>query len=292
MTTISATTPERTGGQSPAAPEFHVKIRPTRGFATLDFSAVWEFRDLLYFLVWRDVKVRYQQTVLGVAWAILQPLLTTIVFTVIFGQYAKMPSEGFPPSVFIFAAMLPWTYFSAAINRSGTSLVGDANLVRKVYFPRLLIPLAAVAAPLVDFFVSSWVLFAMLAWNDIPLRWNVVALPFFLLLALATALGVGLWLSALNARYRDVGHTLPFLVQLWFFASPIVYPLSMFPEDWRWLYGLNPLVGVIEGFRWSLLGTQHVDAAVMTSGIIVVLILLSSGAVFFKRTERTLADVL
>ncbi|MGH7784187.1 MAG: ABC transporter permease, partial [Candidatus Binatia bacterium] len=224
-----------------------VRIRPSRGFTSVEVGAVWEFRELLYFLVWRDVKVRYKQTVIGAAWAILQPVLTMLVFTVVFGHFARIPSDGLPYSIFTYTALLPWNYFSQAINRSGASLVGDANLIQKVYFPRLIIPLAAVTAPLVDFAVSFSVLLGMMAWFGVSLRWTVITLPFFLLLAVATALAAGLWLSPLNAKYRDIGHTIPFLTQFWLFVSPVAYPLSLVPEKWRLLYGLNPMAGVIEG---------------------------------------------
>jgi homopolymeric O-antigen transport system permease protein len=269
-----------------------LRIQPSRGLFNLDLSAVWEFRELLYFLVWRDVKVRYKQTIIGASWAILQPLMTMVIFTVIFGRLANVPSDGLPYSIFAYTALLPWNYFSQAINRSGASLVGDSNLVRKVYFPRLIIPLSAVTAPLVDFFVAFIGLIAMMVWFDIPLRWTVLALPFFLLLAVMTALAVGLWLSPLNARYRDIGHTIPFLIQFWMYASPIAYPVSLVPERWRFIFGLNPLAGVIEGFRWALLGKESPAFGVIALSTIVVLSLLLSGIVFFKRMERTLADVL
>lgn len=268
-----------------------VVIRRTTGFADLELAAVWQFRELLYFLIWRDVKVRYKQTIIGAAWVVLQPLLTTLIFTVIFGHFAKIPSDGLPYSIFTFTAILPWNYFSQAISRSGASLVGDSNLVKKVYFPRLIIPLSAVASPLIDFFISFLVLLAMMVWFGIQFRWDVLAVPFFLLMAVMTALAVGLWLSALNARYRDVGHTIPFLTQFWMFASPVAYPLSLVPEKWRLLYGLNPMVGVIEGFRWALLGTEKPAFGVMALSIIVVLAFLVGGIVFFKRMERTLADI-
>jgi lipopolysaccharide transport system permease protein len=268
-----------------------VLIQPSRGLFNLGLTAVWEFRELLYFLVWRDVKVRYKQTIIGGAWAILQPLLTMAIFTVIFGHFAKMPSDGLPYSIFTFTALLPWNYFSQAISRSASSLVGDSNLVRKVYFPRLLIPLAAVTAPLIDFLVSFLVLLVMMVWFGIALRWTVLAFPFFLLLAVMTALAVGLWLSPLNVRYRDIGHTIPFLTQFWLFASPVAYPLSLVPEKWRLLYGLNPMTGVIEGFRWALLGKEAPAFGVIAVSAVMVLVLLASGIVFFKRTERTLADV-
>jgi len=268
-----------------------LRIQPGRGLFNLDLKAVWEFRELLYFLVWRDVKVRYKQTAMGAVWAILQPVLTTLMFMAI-GSYAKLASNSAPYPIFIYAALLPMNYLSQAISRSGTSLVSDANLVKKVYFPRLIIPFAAVTAPLVDFFVSFWVLVIMMGWYRLPVRWPVLTLPFFLVLAIATAVATGLWLSALNARYRDIGHTVPFLTQFWFFASPVFYSSNMFPEKWRLLYGLNPMVGVIEGFRWALLGNQVPAFAPMALSVIVVTVLLLSGIVFFKRMERILADII
>ena len=276
---------------SSSATEFTLRIQPTRGFFKLDLAAVWEFRELLYFLVWRDVKVRYKQTVIGAAWVILQPLLTMVIFTVIFGHLAKMPSDGLPYSIFTYTALLPWNYFSQAIIRSGASLVGDSNLVKKVYFPRLIIPLASVLSPLVDFFVSFFLLIAMMAWFGIAPGWGVLVLPLFLLLAFMTALAFGLWLSPLNAKYRDVGHTIPFLTQFWMYASPVAYSVSLIPEDWRLIYSLNPMAGVIEGFRWALLGKESPAFGVMAVSALVVVALLLGGIVFFKRMERTFADV-
>jgi lipopolysaccharide transport system permease protein len=268
-----------------------VLIQPSRGLFNLGLTAVWEFRELLYFLVWRDVKVRYKQTIIGGAWAILQPLLTMAIFTLIFGHFAKIPSDGLPYSIFTYTALLPWNYFSQSISRSASSLVGDSNLLRKVYFPRLVIPLAAVTAPFIDFLVSFLVLLVMMAWFGIALRWTMLAFPFFLLLAAMTALAVGLWLSPLNVRYRDIGHTIPFLTQFWLFASPVAYPLSLVPDKWRLLYGLNPMTGVIEGFRWALLGKEAPAFGVIAVSAVMVLVLLLSGIVFFKRMERTFADV-
>jgi lipopolysaccharide transport system permease protein len=276
---------------SSSTTEFTLRIEPSRGFCKLDLAAVWEFRELLYFLVWRDVKVRYKQTVIGAAWVILQPSMTMVVFTVIFGHLAKMPSDGLPYSIFTYTALLPWSYFSQAIVRSGASLVGDSNLVKRVYFPRLIIPLASVVSPLVDFFVSFVLLIAMMAWFGIAPGWGVLALPLFLLLAFMTALAVGLWFSPLNAKYRDVGHTIPFLIQFWMYASPVAYAVSLVPEEWRLIYSLNPMVGVIEGFRWALLGTEGADFGVMAISAVVVVALLLGGLVFFKRMERTFADI-
>ena len=242
--------------------------------------------------MWRDVKIRYKQTVIGAAWAIVQPVMTMVIFTVIFGNFAQIPSDGLPYAIFSYTALLPWNYFSQAIARSGDSLVGDANLIKKVYFPRLMIPLAAVSAPLVDFFLSFLVLLAMLAWFGIAPSWGVLVLPLFLVLAFMTALAVGLWLSPLNARYRDIRYAIPFLIQIWMYASPVVYSVNMIPEKWRSLFSLNPLAGVIEGFRWALLGKGDpaIGAIMISAG--VVLILLLGGTFFFKRMERYFADVL
>ena len=268
-------------------------IRPQRGLVnSLDVAALWEYRELLYFQVWRDVKVRYKQTVIGAGWAILQPAMSVAIFTMVFGNLGKIPSDGMPYAVFVYTALLPWTYFSSALSRSGASLVGNANLITKVYFPRLLIPVASVIAPAVDFLFAFVVLLGLIAWFGIVPTWGVLALPLFLVLAMITALAIGLWLAPLNARYRDVGHTIPFLTQFWMFASPVVYPVSMIPEPWRLVYSLNPMVGVIEGFRWALLGKGNPDFAPILVSVAVVLVLLAGGLVFFKRMERTLADVI
>lgn len=268
-----------------------VVIEPRKGLFNLDLKAVWEYRELLYFLIWRDVKVWYKQTVIGAAWAILKPLISMVIFTVVFGHFAKIPSDGLPYPVFAYTALLPWNYFASAIGLSGVSLVGNANLIRKVYFPRLIVPISAAVAPLVDFAVAFVVLLGMMVWFGITPTWGGLALPLFLLLALVTALAVGLWLSALNVRYRDVGHTIPFLIQIWMFASPVVYPVSLVPERWRLLYSLNPMAGVIEGFRWALLGKASPDFGVMTVSALVVLAVLLGGIVYFRQMERTFADV-
>jgi lipopolysaccharide transport system permease protein len=236
--------------------------------------------------------VRYKQTVIGAGWAILQPAMSVALFTMVFGNLGKIPSDGLPYAVFVYTALLPWTYFSSALSRSGTSLVGNANLITKVYFPRLLIPVASVIAPAVDFLFAFVVLLGLIAWFGIVPTWGVLALPLFFVLAMITALAIGLWLAPLNARYRDVGHTIPFLTQFWMFASPVVYPVSMIPEPWRLVYSLNPMVGVIEGFRWALLGKENPDFAPILVSVAVVLVLLAGGLVFFKRMERTLADVI
>jgi lipopolysaccharide transport system permease protein len=268
-----------------------VEVAPKDGLLHLDLQEIWNYRELLYFLVWREVKVRYKQAALGVAWAVLQPLMTMLIFTVVFGNFAKIPSDGLPYPVFAYAALLPWSYFAEAISRSGMSVVSDTNLVRKVYFPRLIMPLASVMTPVVDFCLSFLLLLCMMAWYHVIPTWGVILLPFFLLLALLTALSVGLWLSALNVRYRDVRFTIPFLVQFWMYASPVAYPVSLVPEQWRLLFNLNPMVGVIEGFRWALLGKASPDFQVIAISTIGVLVLLIGGLLFFKRMERTFADV-
>lgn len=269
----------------------HLRIRPSRGWSALKLREVWEYRELLYFLVWRDVKVRYKQTALGVLWVVLQPLATTIVFTLIFGNLAKMPSENLPYAVFALAGLLPWNYFSGAIGRGGSSLVGSANLISKVYFPRLIIPISSVLAGLVDFGITFLLLVALMLFYGYPPTLSWLLLPFFLLMAIATALGVSLWLSALNVQYRDVGYLIPFLVQLWFFATPVVYPSSLIPAPWSLLYALNPMAGVVDGFRWALFGNTAAPGPLILVSIAVVIVTLVSGLFVFKRMERTFADV-
>jgi lipopolysaccharide transport system permease protein len=266
-------------------------IEPSRGWISLKLRELWEYRELLYFLVWRDVKVRYKQTLFGAAWAILQPLLTMIIFIVVFRQFANVPSDGLPYSIFAYTALLPWNFFSNALNRSSVSIVGQANLISKIYFPRLIVPLSATISGLVDFAVAFVILIGMMAWFGIVPSWGILTLPLFLLLALMTALAAGLWLSALNVRYRDIGYVIPLLTQLWMFASPVAYPLSLVPEKWRLLYSLNPMAGVIEGFRWALLGKESPDFAVISASAAVVVLLVFGGMVYFKRMERTFADL-
>jgi lipopolysaccharide transport system permease protein len=268
-----------------------VVIEPKKGLFQLDLKGIWQYRELLYFLVWRDLKVRYKQTVIGIGWAVLQPFVTMVIFTIIFGKLVKVPSDGIPYPIFAYSALLPWNYFASALQRCVVSVVGDAALVSKVYFPRLILPLAGTISGFADFFVSFLLLLGMMTFYHLGLSWTVLVLPFFLLLALSTALAVGLWLSALNVRYRDVGHTIPFLMQVWMYASPIVYPVSVIPEKYRFFYSLNPMVGVIEGFRWALLGKQSPDFAVMAISVAMVLLLISGGLVFFRNMEKTFADV-
>ncbi|MGH7773112.1 MAG: ABC transporter permease [Candidatus Binatia bacterium] len=268
-----------------------IVIQPSKGLFSLDLGSIWHYRELLYFLVLRDIQVRYKQTVIGAGWAILQPLMTMVIFTVIFSTFAKIPSDGLPYPIFAYTALLPWTYFAQALSSSGTSLVGNANLISKVYFPRLLIPLSSVLAPVVDFLLSFLVVLGLMVWYGIVPTWGMLALPLFLLVAVMTALAMGLWLAPLNVKYRDVRHTIPFLLQIWMYASPVAYPVSLVPEQWRMLYGLNPMAGVIEGFRWALLGKTSPDFMVMAVSAVIVLTLLLGGIVYFKRMERTFADV-
>jgi lipopolysaccharide transport system permease protein len=267
-------------------------IRPARGWTALNLRDLWIYRELVYFLTWRDIKVRYKQAFLGVAWAILQPLLTMVIFSVIMGYLLKVPTDNSVPyPVFSFVALLPWQLFAGALQRAGTSLVGNSNLITKVYFPRLVIPFSAVAAGLIDFCLAFLVLLGLMFYYHLQITVNVLWLPLLVVLALITALAVGLWLSALNVQYRDVQHMIPFIVQAWFYASPVVYSSSIIPSaKWRLVFALNPMAGVIQGFRWALLGTQAPDASLAVSSA-VVLVLLVTGLYFFKRMERTFADI-
>ena len=264
---------------------------PTHGWLSPRLGELWHYRELLYFLTWRDIKIRYKQTALGVAWAVLQPLITMVIFSVIFGQLAKLPSDGVPYPVFSYAALLPWGLFSGALQRAGTSLVTNSNLITKVYFPRLVIPISAVAAGLVDFVISFVVLLGLMLYYKITPTWMIFTIPLFVLLAVLTALAISLWLSALNVQYRDVQYMIPFLIQAWMYASPVAYSAGLIPTGpWRIIYGLNPLAGVIQGFRWALLGGNPPDE-LMAISVFMVLLLLVSGLYYFRRMERTFADV-
>jgi len=267
-------------------------IQPARAWVPLDLAELWAYRELLWLLVWRELKVRYKQTILGVAWAILQPLLTMLVFSVVFGRLAKMPSDGVPYPVFAYCALLPWQLFAYAMTESSNSLVAHQRLLTKVYFPRLMMPLAAVAVGLADFLVSFVFLLMLMAYYGMTPHVAAVTIPLWTLLALGTAFGVGLWLSALNVRYRDVRYMLPFLSQIWMYATPVAYPLSLIPQQWRPFVALNPLAGVVEGFRWALLGGRTVPDASMLVSIATVVVVLVGGLFYFRRTERTLADVI
>jgi lipopolysaccharide transport system permease protein len=269
-----------------------IEIRPGRGLFDLELHLIWRYRELLRILVERDIKVRYRQAALGVAWAIVQPVFAVVIFTVVFGRFAKIPSNGVPYPLFAFAATLPWTYFAEAARRASVGLVSEAELVRKIYFPRLIIPLAAVTGPLVDFALAFAVMLITLLVYRYPISWHVVFIPVFILIAVLLSLAVGLWLSPINVRYRDVTQTLPFLLQVWMYASPIVYPLSLVPARWKVLYSLNPMVGVIEGFRWALLGKTRPDPVAMLLSVGVIVLALFGGLTFFKRRERSFADVI
>jgi len=268
-----------------------IVIEPSRSWVSLDLSQLWGYRELLYFLIWRDVKVRYKQTVIGAAWAILQPLMTMLIFTLVFDRLAKVPSDNLPYPIFSYTALLPWNLFAGALSRCSGSVVGQSNLVSKVYFPRLVIPLSATISGMIDFAVAFVILLGMMMWFGIAPTWGALALPLFIILTLLTALSVGLWLSALNVRYRDVVYVVPFLIQFWMFASPVAYPVSLVPEKWRLLYSLNPMAGVIEGFRWALLGKASPDFGIIAVSTGVVIALLIGGIVYFKRMERTFADL-
>ena len=269
-----------------------LRIQANKGWVSLKLGELWDYRELFYFLVWRDVKVRYKQTVLGTAWAIIQPLFTVLIFSLFFGRLAKVPSDGIPYPLFSITALVPWTFFSYGLNQSSNSLVGSANLITKVYFPRLAVPIASVVAGTVDFLLAFCVLLVMmLHYRVFPTR-NIVFLPLLFLLTLIASLGIGLWLSALNVKFRDVRLVLPFLVQIWMFATPIAYPSSLLHEPWRTVYGLNPMAGVVEGFRWALLGVKSPPGPmVVVSGAISIL-LLFGGLIYFRRMEKTFADLI
>jgi lipopolysaccharide transport system permease protein len=268
-----------------------MRITPPSGWWAIPFGELWNYRELLYFFVWRDIKIRYKQTAIGAAWAVLQPFLTMLIFSLFFGRLAHIPSEGLPYPIFYYSALLPWMYFAAALVNATNTIVENQRLITKVYFPRLALPLSAVLSGLVDFAVSFVMFIIMMIYYRIQPFPALLWLPLFLLLAMLTALGVGLWLSALNAIYRDVRYVLPFLVQFWLFASPVAYPSSLVPEKWRWLYGMNPMAGVIEGFRWSLAGSGKPPSGLIFVSTGVVLVLLLSGVVYFQKMETTVADV-
>ena len=268
-----------------------IHIAPTKGWVSLKLTELWEYRELLYFLIWRDIKVRYKQSVLGGTWAIIQPFFTMIVFSLFFGKLAKMPSDGIPYPIFSFAALVPWNFFANGLNQASNSLVGNSNLINKVYFPRMSMPIASVLGGFVDFVLAFIMLIGMIFYYGMVPTINVIWLPFFLLLAFMTSLGASLWLSAMYVQFRDVRHIIPFLTQIWLFATPIAYPSSLLSEPWRTLYGINPMVGVVEGFRWALLGVHTAPGPIIIVSSFTALGLLISGAFYFRRMERTFADV-
>jgi lipopolysaccharide transport system permease protein len=267
------------------------RIEPSHGWISLKLHELWEYRELLYFLAWRDIKIRYKQTALGAAWAVIQPFFTMVIFSIFFGRLAGIPSDGVPYPIFSFAALVPWTFFANSLNQSSNSLVSSAHLIQKVYFPRLAVPIATVFSGVVDFVLAFLVLLAMMLYYEVIPTVNALWIPAFFLLALVTSLGVGLWLSAMNVQFRDIRYTVPFLTQFWMFSTPIAYPSSLLSEPWRTLYGLNPMVGVVEGFRWGLLGTTNAPGPIIVSSSLMAVAILVSGAFYFRRVEKTFADV-
>jgi lipopolysaccharide transport system permease protein len=265
---------------------------PHSGWAWPRFRELWEHRELVYFFAWRDIKVRYRQTILGALWAILQPLFTMVIFSLFFGRLAKVPSDDLPYPVFSYAALVPWTFFANALTQASNSLVTSANMVKKIYFPRLALPIAAVLAGVVDFVLAFVVLLGMMLYFGLAPTPNIVWLPFFVLITLVTSVGISLWLSAMNVQFRDVRYTLPFLTQAWLFLTPIAYPSSLLDEPWRSIYGLNPMAGVVEGFRWALLSTETPPGPMVFVSALVALALFLSGALYFRRMEQSFADVL
>ena len=270
----------------------HVRIEPAKGIVPVRLAELWEFRELLYFLIWRDIKVRYKQTVLGVAWAVIQPLMTMVVFSIFFGKLGKMPSDGVPYPIFSFAALVPWALFSNGLTQATNSLVASSNLIKKVYFPRLIIPIASVLAGVVDFVIAFAILLVMMAFYGITPTINTLWLPVFLLMTLTASLAVSLWLSALNVEFRDVKYIIPFLAQIWLFATPIAYSSTLLSEPWRTVYGLNPMVGVVEGFRWALLGTATRPGWMAVVSLAVSIFLLITGAFYFRKMEKNFADLI
>ena len=266
-------------------------IRPSRGWRHLNLQELWQYRELLYFLSWRDIKVRYTQTVLGAAWAIIQPFMTMVVFSLFFGKLAKMPSDGIPYPLFAYAALVPWTFFSNGLTQSSNSLVQSANLLKKVYFPRLIVPISSVLSGIVDFLFAFVVLIGLMLFYGFVPSAQIIWLPVFLLLVFGTALGVGLWMSAINVQFRDVRYTIPFVTQFWLFATPIAYPSSLLSDPWQTLYGVNPMVGVVEGFRWALLGSQTAPGPMILLSAGVAAVFLVTGVFYFRRMERSFADV-
>jgi lipopolysaccharide transport system permease protein len=267
-------------------------IEPSKGWIPVDLKEIWKYRELLYFLTKREIQVRYKQTVLGALWAIIQPVLTMVVFTLFFGRLAKMPSDGIPYPIFVYAGLLPWTYFANALSNSGNSLVGSANLISKVYFPRIIIPGSASLAGLLDFFVAMVVLFVMMAYYDFVPGVEILLFPFLIGLTFLCAVGVGLWFSALNVQYRDIRYVIPFLIQLWMFVSPVIYPVSLVPQNYQWVLALNPMGGVIRAYRASLLGHQPVDWLLLGISTGIIIMIFTIGMYYFRRMEKTFADVI
>jgi len=267
------------------------RFEPSHGWVPLRLRELWEYRELFYFLTWRDIKVRYKQTLLGSAWSIIQPFMTMVVFSIFLGHLSKIPSDGIPYPIFTYAALVPWTVLAKSLGRSSNSLIDNSHLIKKVYFPRMIIPITSILANVIDFILAFIVLLFMMLYFQIAPTQNVIWLPFLFLLALVTSAGVVFWLSALNVRYRDVAYTTQFLTQLWLFATPIAYPSSVIPEDWRACYAINPMVGVVEGFRWALLKTDTAPGPMIFVSALVAVLLLLTGAFYFRSVEKTFADV-
>lgn len=268
-----------------------IRLQPSTGWQALNLAELWRFRELLYFLSWRDIKVRYKQTALGALWAILQPFLTMVVFSVFFGRLAKVPSDGMPYPLFAYTALLPWMFFANGLSHSSNSLVQSAGMLKKVYFPRLIVPMSSILSGVVDFAFAFVVLIALMLWYGVMPTIRIIWLPLLLLLAILTSFGVGLWLSAINVQFRDVRYTIPFITQFWLFATPIAYPSSLLSEPWRTLYGVNPMVGVVEGFRWALLGAQGLPSSIILLSAGMTCTLLVTGLFYFRRMERSFADI-
>ncbi|MFC1922882.1 ABC transporter permease [Chloroflexota bacterium] len=284
----------------PGSTDPFIRIRPSKGWVSLDFEEMWRYRELLYFFVWRDIKIRYKQTILGASWAIIQPLFTMVIFSLFFGKLAQVPSDGIPYPLFSYTALVPWTFFANGVTLASNSLVNNADMIRKIYFPRMSLPIATVLAGLVDFTLAFIVLIGMIiGFSIVPaanynaqISLKVLWLPLFLLLAFVTTLGVSFWFSAMNVQFRDVRFVVPFFVQAWLFLTPIAYPSSLLSEPWRTLYGINPMAGVVEGFRWALLGTDTAPGSMMIFSVLAAILILIGGVYYFRRMETKMADVL
>ena len=267
-------------------------IKPSSGWSAINFRELARYRELLYFLTWRDIKIRYKQTVLGAAWAILQPFFTMVIFTIFFGKIAKIPSEGVPYPIFSYAGLLPWTYFANAVSLSSNSLVGSSHLITKVYFPRLFVPMGSTLAGLLDYLIAPSILVVMMIWYGLAPTFSILILPLLVLLCFFAATGIGMWLSALNVRYRDIRYVVPFLIQLWLFATPVIYPTSLLPERYRWAMALNPMAGIIETHRAVILSNKPIDAAMLAVSAAIIVMIFVTGAFYFKRMDRSFADVI
>ncbi|MCB0171164.1 MAG: ABC transporter permease [Anaerolineae bacterium] len=287
----SSNSPTAATTSNPEKNLLRTRLEPSKGWVSLRLDKLWAYRELLYFFVWRDLKIRYKQTIMGVSWAIIQPVFTMVIFSLFFGRLANVPSDDLPYPIFAYAALVPWTFFANALTQGSNSLVANIDMLKKVSFPRMTMPIATVLAGVVDFVLAFIVLLGMMFFYKLFPTINILWLPLFFLLALVTSLGVSLWLSAMNVLFRDVRYTIPFLVQAWLFATPIAYPSSLLSEPWRTIYSINPMVGVVEGFRWALLGTDTAPGSIIIVSALVALVIFISGAFYFRRMERTFADI-